>query len=83
MRDPRREAPWLPDLCRLPRLAALLGMAELVVVVLVLAPDDARTWTLGRFLSAWQHVGGRHRGIDGVLTVIDQLAGCAVPASAL
>lgn len=39
--------------------------------------------TLGRFLPAWQHVGGRHRGIDGVLTVIDQLAGCAVPASAL
>ena len=32
---------------------------------------------------AWQHVGGRHRGIDGVLTVVDQLAGCAVPASAL
>ncbi len=25
----------------------------------------------------------RHRGIDGVLTVVDQLAGCAVPASAL
>lgn len=39
--------------------------------------------TLGRFLPAWQHVGGRHRGIDGVLTVVDQLAGCAVPASAL
>ncbi|MET0525085.1 MAG: DEAD/DEAH box helicase, partial [Nocardioides sp.] len=39
--------------------------------------------TLGRFVPAWQHVGGRHRGIDGVLTVIDQLAGCAVPASAL
>ena len=39
--------------------------------------------TLGRFLPAWQHVGGRHRGVDGVLTVIDQLAGCPVPASAL
>ncbi|WP_395659426.1 ATP-dependent helicase [Nocardioides sp.] len=39
--------------------------------------------TLGRFLSAWQHVGGKRRGIDGVVTVIDQLAGCAVPASAL
>lgn len=39
--------------------------------------------TLGRFLPAWQHVGGRHRGIDGVLAVVDQLAGCAVPASAL
>ena len=38
---------------------------------------------LGRFLSAWQHVGGRLRGVDGVLTAIDQLAGCAVPASAL
>jgi ATP-dependent Lhr-like helicase len=38
---------------------------------------------LGRFLGAWQHVGGRLRGVDGVLSVVDQLAGCAVPASAL
>ena len=49
---------------------------------------------LGRFLSVWQHVGGaaatgsgrpgsRLRGVDGVLTAVDQLAGCAVPASAL
>ena len=52
MRDPRREAPWLPDLCRLPRLAALLGLAELVVVVVVLAPDGSPDWTAMRFLSA-------------------------------
>ena len=47
--------------------------------------------SLGRFLTAWQHVvtdgaaGGRGglRGVDGVLAAIDQLAGCAVPASAL
>ncbi len=45
--------------------------------------------SLGRFLAAWQHVstgtGGRGglRGVDGVLTAIDQLAGCSVPASAL
>jgi ATP-dependent Lhr-like helicase len=39
--------------------------------------------TLGRFLPAWQNVGGRLRGVDGVLAVVDQLAGCAVPASAL
>jgi ATP-dependent Lhr-like helicase len=45
--------------------------------------------TLGRFLPAWQHVrsssapGQGLRGIDGVLAAIDQLAGCAVPASAL
>ncbi|MFC5179575.1 ATP-dependent helicase [Nocardioides taihuensis] len=43
---------------------------------------------LGRFLGAWQHVhtGGERRslrGVDGVLTVVEQLAGCAVPASAL
>ena len=38
---------------------------------------------LGRFLPAWQHVGGTLRGVDGVLAVVEQLAGCAVPASAL
>ncbi len=39
--------------------------------------------TLGRFLPAWQQVGGRLRGVEGVLAVVEQLAGCAVPASAL
>ncbi len=42
--------------------------------------------TLGRFLPAWQHVDGPARGlrgVDGVLAVVEQLAGCAVPASAL
>ncbi len=41
---------------------------------------------LGRFLTAWQHVTttrGGLRGVDGVLTAIDQLAGCPLPASAL
>ncbi|UYM04536.1 ATP-dependent helicase [Solicola gregarius] len=42
-------------------------------------PPDA----LARFLPVWQHVGGRLRGIDGVATVVDQLAGSPVPASAL
>jgi ATP-dependent Lhr-like helicase len=39
--------------------------------------------TLGRFLPVWQHVGGRLRGVDGTLAVIEQLAGCPVPGSAL
>ena len=39
--------------------------------------------SLARFLPAWQQVGGRLRGVDGVLAVVDQLAGCPVPASAL
>ncbi|WP_370248156.1 ATP-dependent helicase [Nocardioides sp.] len=39
---------------------------------------------LGRFLAAWQHVTGRGlRGVDGVLTAVEQLAGAPVPASAL
>jgi ATP-dependent helicase Lhr and Lhr-like helicase len=38
---------------------------------------------LGRFLPAWQHIGGRLRGAEGVLAVVEQLAGCPVPASAL
>ena len=42
---------------------------------------------LARFLAAWAHVapgtGRGLRGVDGVLSVVDQLAGCAVPASAL
>ncbi|KRF11435.1 DEAD/DEAH box helicase [Nocardioides sp. Soil797] len=44
---------------------------------------------LGRFLPSWQSLtsargsGGALRGIDGVLTAVDQLAGCPVPASAL
>lgn len=38
--------------------------------------------SLGRFLPAWQHVGGSLRGIDGVLQTIEQLQGVALPASA-
>jgi len=43
-------------------------------------PVDAGT--LGRFLPAWQSVGGTLRGIDGLAQVIDQLAGVSLPASA-
>ncbi len=40
-------------------------------------PQDA----LARFLPEWQSVGGTLRGADGLLQVIDQLAGVALPAS--
>jgi ATP-dependent Lhr-like helicase len=43
-------------------------------------PVDAAA--LGRFLPAWQHVTEPLRGVDGVVQVIDQLAGVALPASA-
>jgi len=43
-------------------------------------PVDAAT--LGRFLPAWQHIGSTLTGIDGLVQVIDQLSGVALPASA-
>ena len=45
-------APWLPDLCRLPRIAAGLGIAELVVLVLALAPREGGPWSLAAFAAA-------------------------------
>ncbi|MFW3172356.1 ATP-dependent helicase [Geodermatophilus sp. CPCC 206100] len=39
--------------------------------------------TLARFTPSWQSVGSRMRGPDGVLAVVEQLAGALVPASAL
>lgn len=36
-----------------------------------------------RFLPAWQHINSSLRGHDGVLTVIDQLAGVPIPVSAV
>ncbi len=38
---------------------------------------------LARFLPAWQNVGGRLRGREGLLRVVEQLSGALIPASAL
>ena len=39
--------------------------------------------TLGRFLPAWQGIGGRARGVDALARTIEQLAGVPLPASAV
>jgi two-component system sensor histidine kinase AlgZ len=41
--------PWFPDFCRLPRIAAALAIAELVVLVIALAPTQSGRWTAGEF----------------------------------
>ncbi|MCD9033893.1 histidine kinase [Luteimonas sp. Y-2-2-4F] len=51
MEHPRAPEPWLPDLCRLRRVGAMLGLAELVVVVVALVPDGRPAWTLSQLLS--------------------------------
>ncbi|HET6969104.1 MAG TPA: DEAD/DEAH box helicase, partial [Ornithinibacter sp.] len=38
---------------------------------------------LSRFLQGWQGVGGRLRGRDGLLRVVEQLTGAVLPASAV
>ncbi|MFI9506552.1 DEAD/DEAH box helicase [Nocardia sp. NPDC052566] len=45
--------------------------------------EPVATAAFGRFLPSWQHVGtGELRGVDGVATVVEQLAGVPIPASA-
>lgn len=51
-RHSRSDDAWLPDLCRLPRLAMMFAVAELVVLVLALSPDGGARWNLQRFVSA-------------------------------
>ncbi|WP_264990692.1 ATP-dependent helicase, partial [Mycobacterium kiyosense] len=48
--------------------------------------EPVSTAAYGRFLPAWHHVGdksSRHAGLDGLATVVEQLAGVRIPASAL
>lgn len=42
--------PWLPDLCRLPRIAAALAMAEMVVILMAMTPHPRGLWTLKEFI---------------------------------
>ncbi|MGN6427130.1 MAG: DNA glycosylase AlkZ-like family protein [Leifsonia sp.] len=44
--------------------------------------EPVDTPTLARFLPDWQHVGSTLRGVDAVASVIEQLAGARIPASA-
>ena len=44
--------------------------------------EPVDTSTFGRFLPEWQHVGSTLRGVDAVASVIEQLAGARIPASA-
>ncbi|OBF60736.1 ATP-dependent helicase [Mycobacterium sp. 852002-50816_SCH5313054-b] len=45
--------------------------------------EPVSTAAYGRFLPAWHHTTSPQSGIDGLVSVIDQLAGVRVPASAL
>ncbi|MGX1693828.1 ATP-dependent helicase [Microbacterium keratanolyticum] len=56
---------------RMRSLAAIRGSVEPV------APE-----AFARFLPSWQHLTRPLEGLDGVLTVIEQLAGVPIPASA-
>src|SRR5690606_25840483 len=46
------DEPWLPDFCRLPRLATMFGVAELAVMVVAFSPVGGAKCSAGRFLTA-------------------------------
>ncbi|MDT5091200.1 MAG: ATP-dependent helicase Lhr and Lhr-like helicase [Mycobacterium sp.] len=45
--------------------------------------EPVSTAAFGRFLPSWQQLGARAVGVDGLAAVVEQLAGVAIPASAL
>ncbi|WP_077077391.1 ATP-dependent helicase [Mycobacterium numidiamassiliense] len=45
--------------------------------------EPVSTAAYGRFLPAWHGISSGHAGLDGLMSVIDQLAGVRIPASAL
>ncbi|MEZ0353887.1 ATP-dependent helicase [Mycobacterium sp. pR1184] len=45
--------------------------------------EPVSTAAYGRFLPAWHHLAAAASGLDGLMAVIDQLAGVRIPASAL
>lgn len=63
-----------PEVLRLLRRRSLAALRQAV--------EPVGATDFARFLPSWQGVGER-RGVDGVLQVVEQLAGVAVPASAL
>ncbi|MCD9029375.1 sensor histidine kinase [Luteimonas sp. BDR2-5] len=52
MTAPAGDGIWLPDLCRLPRLATMLGLAQMTVVIVALVPGAAPGWDARDFLTA-------------------------------
>ena len=64
-----------------PRVLSLVRRRSLAALRSEIEPVSAVDYA--RFLPAWQGVGGRLRGVDGVLRAVEQLAGAVVPASAL
>lgn len=44
--------PWLPDFCRRSRIVAMIGMAQMAVIVVALWPDDGNRLNFAQFFSA-------------------------------
>jgi ATP-dependent Lhr-like helicase len=45
--------------------------------------EPVSTAAFGRFLPGWHGIASGHSGLDGLMSVIDQLAGVRIPASAI
>ncbi|RLP72230.1 ATP-dependent helicase [Mycetocola tolaasinivorans] len=75
LEDPARAAEWCDsEVLRRLRLRSLAALRQEV--------EPVSPATFARFLDDWHGLGGDLHGIDGVLSVVDQLAGLYLPASA-
>ncbi|MGJ4802777.1 sensor histidine kinase [Luteimonas sp. SDU82] len=70
MRPGSGDEPWLPDLCRMPRLVGMLGLAQLTVLVVALVPDGSREWDLRGFVNASGYALWLALSVSGLLCVL-------------
>ncbi len=78
--DPSPGAEHLRQWCH-HRVLGLIRRRTLAALRAAVEPVDQASY--GRFLPAWQGVGGDAHGIDAVAQTLDQLAGAVIPASML
>jgi ATP-dependent helicase Lhr and Lhr-like helicase len=75
MGGPRGEQWCDADVLRILRRRSLAALRAQV--------EPVSTAAYGRFLPGWHGIASGHSGLDGLMSVIDQLAGVRIPASAL
>ena len=78
--DPPPGTPDVEQFCHT-QVLALIKRRSLAALRREVEPVEQVAYA--RFLAEWQGVGSRSRGTDGVLSAIEQLAGYAMPASAV
>ncbi|WP_336716139.1 Lhr family ATP-dependent helicase [Arthrobacter sp. USHLN218] len=81
-RPPDSERPPQPGVTEWCDVEVLRRIRRRSLAALRQEVEPVESATYGRFLPVWQNVGSGLRGLDGIATVVDQLSGVPIPASA-